>query len=1127
MRQTRILPVLARAIVVLAALALTGAALAQEKVTLRAKGEKGQIARYKGNADIELEAMGQKITVNIKETSRATVADVAENGNVTIERVTESSEQTVNGQKIPSEGESPDSSTYVLAPNGSLLSFKAESQQPDPEKVSLRLFLSQQPVFSDQAVGVGDTWTHQHTAETPEGARGATSSYELTAFEDVGTAKTAKIVMTYQESGANGVSGKATLWVEIASGDVVKSEFSVENIPLPGPTGPLMGKAKGISERTAGGPVKGTGPEASAEPEPKKIDDVVKGFEKLDGAVTLYRKVTSGRQQLYMELKKDQLGKLMMLQATAGTGNSEQVVAGNPINDIVFRFEELQKDRLTMVVPNFNFRADFGTPIGEAVRRSFADSFVEQFNIEARQPDRDSLLIEVTDFFRGDIARVNALFQGGGGPIPGLGGGRSYSLDREKTFVSSLKNFPTNLVAETTYNFTGGAGPGGLADLLGGGGTSGDPRSIVVRVVYNLFPLPTENGYRARAFDGRVGYFTVGFTDFSQNREVDNFVQKILRWDLRKQDPAAALSAPVKPITFWIDTTVPEEYRAPVREALLMWNRPFEQAGFKDAVVVKQLTKDDNVDPGDMRYNVVRWVTSPQSAYAVALFRSNPLTGEILNASITVDAGIVRFFAQEYQGVVDPGNRVKIEGEHKDHVCTDPARCRAAEDGALMARTGLIALQAMGGLVDEKEYVRQFVQWVVAHEFGHILGLRHNFVASTELSMADLKDKAKVEAAGTSASVMDYVAFNPSALGRAGVPFFGPVLGKYDHWAIEYGYRDFGRRTAEGEAASLAALASKGNSAGLGYQSDEVADGFDPYVTRFDLAADPLNYWTTMMGLTRSLIDSLEQRQPKSGRSYWELTRDFNLLLAVHGQGASQLVRWVGGMRRFANHKGDPGQRPPLAPLPGDEQRLALQTLTRRVFSESAFDLPKSLFTKLADNPNTGFVEAFLSGQNSFPILDAIANLQGRVLSSLMAPPRLARVANNEFKTQGPGALTLVEVYRAVDGAVWSELGTAKAVGQLRRELQRRHVDLLMRYMLRPPNGLPADGRMLAWNSLRTLTGRIKNAQARTTDETTKIHLAECAMRIDRALSAQETLGSQQQATPSLLEMLLGGGAKP
>src|SRR5690606_28899341 len=153
-----------------------------------------------------------------------------------------------------------------------------------------------------------------------------------------------------------------------------------------------------------------------------------------------------------------------------------------------------------------------------------------------------------------------------------------YSLDREKTYIATLKAFPDNLYVETAYHFQRGAvRPGGLDSILGGGSsTLADPRSIPIRVNFNLFPIE-DNGYRPRLADPRVGYFYTEYQDFTDDGKDSQMLRYILRWDVEKKDPKAAMSPPKKPIVFWIENAIPTEYRAAVRDGLLMWNKAFEK----------------------------------------------------------------------------------------------------------------------------------------------------------------------------------------------------------------------------------------------------------------------------------------------------------------------------------------------------------------------------------------------------------------------------------------------------------------------------------------------------------------------------------------------------------------------
>jgi hypothetical protein len=430
--------------------------------------------------------------------------------------------------------------------------------------------------------------------------------------------------------------------------------------------------------------------------------------------------------------------------------------------------------------------------------------------------------------------------------------------------------------------------------------------------------------------------------------------------------------------------------------------------------------------------------------------------------------------------------------------------------------------------IDEKTYANQFLREVVSHEMGHIMGLRHNFIASTNLTLDQLKDEKNIEEQGISASVMDYIPFNISALKSKGVSYYQPGIGLYDYWAIQYGYTPIDAKTPEDERNGLSQIASQCNAPGHLYQSDEIADQFDPAVVRFDLSHDPLGYWARMLELSRGLLLNLGQREPKNGASYWEFTRDLNRLLGEYSRAAAVSARYIGGLHVNRNFKGDPGEKPTLAPIDGAQQKRALRLLTTYIFSENAFTMPRSYYTNLTTDPNASFIETLLGGlPQDVPIRDQIAGVQNAALRYCFSPGVLSRVVNNEFKVGDPSqALTLPTLYSTLRTAVWSELPARKNIGTLHRQLQRTYLDTMIRMVISSPGGVPEDAKMLAWNDLRQLKAGILAAQKESYDDYTRIHLDESLARINRALDAKLMIGSGAPAMSiSLLDLL--GGEKP
>ncbi len=1099
-----------------AMLAIT--AFAQEKVILQYKAQKGQKMTYRLEADLHSEFGGQKIHIQVKQSSVDEILDVAQSGEITRQSVDEEVEMTVNGQKIPTPEDVGKRRTItVIKPDGTLVSVKWEGgrEPTDAERKSqMRLMQATQIVFSPNPVGVGDKWTRQYQEDAEKGTPSATAEYELLALEKAKGVDTAKLRYTYRETGKErNMTLQGEVWVEVGSGDIVVMNLTAENFPF-APSDqapPVNGTLR--AERVGGSPIGGVAPPIQTAGAPQKkektIEEVVKDFERIEGLFTLYRKKETGKDTIYMEIREDQLDRLMLLQVTQSTGTGGySLAAGNPIDDILFKLVR-REEQILFVVPNIRFRADEKRPIARAVKRSFADAYLEAFRIEARSEERKSLLINISDLFRSDIAQITRLAQSAGG---------AYGIDREKTIISAIKNFPNNLVVHTAYHLVraggGGGGPALPIPGMSERAPLADPRSLPLNITYNLFFLP-ENGYRPRLADPRVGYFVTEFQDFTQEKD-DQTTRYILRWHLEKADPDAPLSPPKEPIVFWLDNAIPTEYRDAVREGILWWNKAFERIGFKDAIVVKQMPDDADWDHADMRYNVIRWVTSPSSGYAVALFRANPLTGQILNASITVDANMTRFARTEFRRMVNP-----LSAFDPEPLPDNPFLCTMAEDSAYQAWFGHMAMKLMQSpkstRISELEYVRQYIREVVAHEMGHILGLRHNFIASTLHPAHDLKEAEKINSKGLSASVMDYTPVNVMALHSPKSAYWTQGLGVYDYWAIEYGYKPSKARTPEAELPMLRNIARRGTEPGLAYQGDEFADNVDPLITRFDLGKDPLDYWATIFRDVNQMIPQLPGKAVKPGDHYYDLTRSFNGMLSMYARAANVVSRYIGGVHLRQNHRGDPNEKPPVEPVSARDQKRALALLTQYVFSPKAFDFPKELYLKLAPNPYPDYAE-MLTTRPRFdaPVRDTIAGIQQRTLSRLFSERTLSQIANNEFKARKPeDTLTMSELFDRVSNAVNAEIINGTNVPALRRLLQRSYLRTLTDMVINPDSEAPDDAKMLARYHLRKLRGQIVAVRNKPLDTTTRVHLDEMLSEIDRVLNAQYNVSALSAPAPA------------
>lgn len=863
--------------------------------------------------------------------------------------------------------------------------------------------------------------------------------------------------------------------------------------PTPAPKDPRQTDTPGQKEPTAGTTPAPT-PTPTGTPAPKTIEELTKGFDKTEGLFTTYRKVENNRQKWLAEIKESQIGPLFMMQSTFASGNSGQAESGRPATDLLWRFEKTPDERLILSTPNTWFRSS-DPNAKKAIERDFPEGYLAVFSPLARNKERGTILIDFSPLFDGSVTGLNTAFQSSG--ISLFGPSVSYNLDPELSFIEKLKNFPNNIVVESRYHFKrSGPGGGGLS------GTQADGRSLPVRVTYNLYPL-TDSGYKPRLADPRVGFFIngqlsegrTGFETFDDDASSDPRVAYINRWNLKKKDPTAKLSEPVKPITFYLDNSIPVAYRGAVRNGILSWNAAFEPLGFKGAVQVKDAPLND-WDTADMRYNTIRWVAVPPSqggASAVALLRENPLTGEIINAGINVNSNWVRVAFQEKIEVVNPQEDVR-KGPKLESA--PGIACELTGEMLENAALGYEASQVLGPPLDNKTYTNQLLRAVVAHEFGHVLGLRHNFAASTYLTPQELSNAGVVKArGGVTASLMDYVGFNAFGL-KTGAPLFNWGPAKYDRWAVAYGYTPVEAKSPKAEKPALAKITARTHEPGLTYQGDELADAFDPTIVRYDLSRDPLAYAERTLRVNRELLRTLGQRHPKKGETYASFTRRLRSLLRSPAGPASQAARYVGGVVNRREVRGDKGEGASFRPVPLAEQRRALDLITKNVFSLDAFKIPKSYLTKTAPDP---YDFGDPGASQAYPFRDDIAMVRANSIGTLLSGDRLNRMANQTWKFPGQ-TMDMPELFGKLYSSIWGNIGAKTVTTAEQRDMQRLHLTALLN-IATDKTSAPGDADLVAFGQLQKLKASIAGPRKTSPDAMTRLFYADILRKIDLALT--------------------------
>jgi len=648
------------------------------------------------------------------------------------------------------------------------------------------------------------------------------------------------------------------------------------------------------------------------------------------------------------------------------------IYSGLPLTNFIFNFRRVD-NKIQFVVPNVYFRTRPGDPLQRSVQRSFSSSVLQALSIKSYNPKHKSYLVDLTPLFLNDFPGLTTLLKGLlGSP---------YSLDSNRSYFDAVKSFPLNVELESVYGFSGGGGEDAPAFLE----VLPDSRSFDLKIRYSLSQLPTDGGYRPRLADDRVGYFITAYQNLSDDSPRTPFVRYINRWHLEKQDSKAILSSPKKPIVFWIENTVPLEYRDAVPDGVLMWNKAFEKAGFKDAIQVQQMPDDATWDPADIRYNTIRWISTFDSGF-IGLGPSwvNPLTGEILDADILIDASFARYMKRQYQTMAQQNQMrlmpslAKLTGNSdlcsygiESHYMQRSLTSKVSTNPNLslqllgnsdlcfgMEATHQLAIGSMALTMlqripltgaEMKQYVQDFLKMLIAHEVRHTLGLRHNFRASAMLSPADLNNLGVTRQKGLVGSVMDYSAVNLAPQGTKQGDYFTQRIGPYDEWAIAFGYTPTNAFVPHAETRFLNSIAHQAPESDLAYATDEDAVAhLDPLVNRFDLSSDLLTYAPWQLENAHQMWKRLDELYPSDGESFNDVRLMFDEIFDYYFQYSRFLTSYVGDQSFNRFRGGDATDKLPFEPIPLEKQRQALGLLQKYVLDESVFHFSPKLLNKLA-----------------------------------------------------------------------------------------------------------------------------------------------------------------------------------
>ncbi len=676
---------------------------------------------------------------------------------------------------------------------------------------------------------------------------------------------------------------------------------------------------------------------------------------------------------------------------------------GEEVNRQTLRWEKLKDEsKILLRVESYLNVADESLPIHKAVAASNNDPIAASFDIKAYSKNNDGVVIDVTDFFKGD----NSVVSISANEKRQLGVGQ---VSADRSFINRISSYPINTEVFTTKTFTTAPQPQGQ----GFGGNSLPTASaagvVTFEVNTSMILLPKVPMSRRYA-DDRVGYFSFSYTNYGSEEHKTITETFIKRWRLEPKPEdvekmkRGELVEPVKPIVYYIDPATPVKWRKYLIMGVNDWQKAFEKAGFKNAIMGKEWPENDTtMSLEDARYSVIRYFASDvQNAYGPNV--SDPRSGEIIESHIGWYHNIQKLLRNWYMMQAGAADTAAQHRKFSD------------------------------------ELMGQLIRFVSSHEVGHTIGLLHNFGSSSSVPVEKLRDKAWVEANGHTPSIMDYARFNYVAQPEDGVGQKGlfPRIGDYDEWAVKWGYTPiFDKTQEEQKMITRNWLKESAKNPRLIFLREGPAPNFpNPDAQRENVGDDAVLASGYGIKNLKRILPNLYKWSYKEGENFAELDEMYTALTGQLNWYFIHVTNLIGGIYERP-HTYDQDMGPVFRPVPKEKQQSAFRFLHKEIFETPSW---------LIDWEQLKYF-------NRDQVTEEVRNLQQGVIDNLLDRGRLARI-NESTAMLGNKAYTLTELMEDIRKSIFAELYSKKPADLFKRNLQKVLVEKWISMLTPAPNSL-------------------------------------------------------------------------